>query len=548
MTEIKSSLDEEEEETKKRRNGGACASRLVLILLVFASTLALSPWAFAQTTAKDTATPLAVVSVETKTLGRRIPGDFVGFSLEVSTGGQGITAFQGKVSGKDSEPAEQVVYALGHPEAPNAGYFRFMRDLGPGILRLGGNSQDNSCWDRAQAPHPEACEAELKAGDLKLFSEAARASGWRLIVGLNLKQNSPSWALREVTEGIAREIKSPQIFGLEPGNEPDLFTRTPYRPKTYSPEDQVKDFLGYLRAFQADPMAKQYAVVGPATCCAWRNARDLAVFVNGVGRKNLKWITVHNYSATTCGGKTVSIERLLSPELMDQFNQEAKPLAVVAREHRLPIAMAETNSASCGGMPGVSNAFAATLWGLDYMFSLAEDGYVNVDFHTSYRPGGSSYNPIDTYGRRDASGWHYRNVAEPLYYGLYLFSRNASGERLLPSTVKTSANIRAYAVSRCANCAMKVFVLNKDMNAAGPVRVHLARGMAYGSLLLLNAPSLGSPASEIHYGGRQFDSEGNIPAPKTKAIKPDGNGNYVFTLPNAAAALLTVEPMRPMKK
>jgi hypothetical protein len=541
MGEFKNLVDEAERETSAQ----LCSLGLGVLFLGFALVLPSSISASAQAAPENTPSPLAIVSVETKALGREIPRDFVGFSLEVSTGGQGISAFKG--NGGTTGSAEQAVYALGHPGAPNEGYFRFMRDLGPGILRLGGNSQDNSCWDRVQAPHPEACEAELKAGDLKLFSQAAEASGWLLIVGINLKQNSPSWALREVTEGVAREIKPRQVFGLELGNEPDLFSRTPYRPKTYSPEDQVKDFLDYFHAFQSNSVAKQYAVVGPATCCSWRNAHDLTTFVDGVGRKNLKWLTVHNYSATTCGGKTVSIEQLLSAELMDQFNQEAKPLVAVARDRRLPLAMAETNSASCGGMPGVSNAFAATLWGLDFTFSLAEDGFVNVDFHSSYRPGGSSYNPVDAYGRQDASGWHYRNVAEPLYYGLYLFSRNASGERLLPVAVKTGANIRVYAVSRCTNCAVKIFVINKDLSAAGAVQIHLARGMEYGSLLLLDAPSLDSRASEIRYGGQQFDSDGIIAAPTTKAIKPDANGDYVFTLPNAAVALLTVEPARPMK-
>ena len=517
-------------------------SHTSVVVLASALTLGFARGAVGQAAAQ--AVPrLATVTVQADSLRGEIPRDFIGLSLEVSTGGQGIGAFQGAAPGS-AAPAEQPIYALGHPESPNQGYFRFMRNLGPGILRLGGNSQDNSCWDRAHAPHPEACEAELKGPDLRLFAQAARAGGWHLIVGLNLKQNGPAWALGEVTEGIAREIPSERVFALEPGNEPDLFARTPYRPRTYSADEQVKDFQGYLRALQGDSVARRYAVVGPATCCGWRNAHDLGVFVDGVGRENLKWITVHNYSATTCGGQTVSIARLLSPELMDGFNQEVRPLAAVAREHGLPIAMAETNSASCGGMPGVSNAFAAALWGLDFAFSLVDDGFVNVDFHISYRPaGGSSYNPIDTYGRQVASGrWQYRNVAEPLYYAMYLFTQHASGGRLLPATVETGANVRAWAVRRCAGCAVEVFVLNKDTSAAGPVRVHLGGGMGAASLLLLDAPTLGSLAGDVRYGGRQFTSDGTIGAPKTVAIKPDGGGDYTFTLPNAAIAVLTVRP------
>jgi hypothetical protein len=496
--------------------------------------------ALAQAAPAGSPAPLATVTVDTRTIGASIPRDFIGISLEVSTAGQGIGAFQGA----GAAPAEQPVYALGHPGAPNRVYFRLLRNLGAGILRLGGNSQDNTCWDKAHAPHPEACEGGLDAGDLRLFAAAARGSGWPLIVGLNLKQNAPEWALAEVTEGVAREIPASLVFALEPGNEPDLFSRTPYRPRSYTPADQVPEFVAYLRAFAAHPVARRYPLAGPATCCPWRNAPDLAVFLDGVGPAHLKWVTVHNYSATTCGGQTLSIARLLSRELMDGFNEEARPLVAVARERGLPIAMAETNSASCGGMPGVSNAFASALWGLDYAFSLATDGFVNVAFHTSYRPsGGSSYNPVDTYGRQDAAGrWRYRNVAEPLYYAMYLFARHAAGGHLVDAAVESGANVRAYAVTRCTGCAVEVFVLNKDTTASGPVRVHLSRRMGMGSILLLSAPGQGSLAPEVRLGGRQFDAEGRIGTPGTLQVRPDAAGDYAFDLPNAAIALLTVAP------
>jgi hypothetical protein len=518
----------------------------VLPAALLSSTAVLFPMSTASPQGRAQAAPpvLATVTVDPTSLGTLIPADFVGFSLEVSTAGQGIGAFQGPgQQPRAGASAEDIVYALGRPDAPNAGYFRFMRNLGAGILRLGGNSQDNSCWDRAHAPHPDACDAEIGPGDLELFSAAARASGWKLIVGINLKQNSPAWALSEVTDGIAKGIPSEEIFAIEPGNEPDLFG-PPLRPSGYSPADHVRDFTGYLQALGQSPTAKAYGVVGPATCCGWRNPTDLATFLDGVGAANLTWVTVHNYSATTCRGQTVSIARLLSPALMDGFNAEAKPLAAVARDHQLPIAMAETNSASCGGMPGVSNAFAATLWGLDFTFSLVEDGFANVDFHASYRPGGgSSYNPVDTYGRRDASGrWQYRNVAEPLYYGLYLFSQHAAGAHMVPASVASDANVRAYAVSRCAGCAVAAFVLNKDTTATGPVRVRLGHRMGKGTLLLVNAPSLGSLAPDVRYGGRQFASDGTMGTPETTTVAPDANGDYTFILPNAAIALLTVAP------
>jgi hypothetical protein len=484
------------------------------------------------------AAPMATVSVNATQPGSQIPRNFVGFSLEVSEGGQGLQAF--KSGSAPSQSGGETQYALGRPGAPNDGFFQFMRNLGPGILRLGGNSQDNTCWDPGRAPHPKLCQAALAAGDMQIFSNAAEGSGWQLILGINLKQNSGACALREVTQGIAPNIQPGQIFGFEIGNEPDLFRRGA-RPSSYTPQEHVKEFLGYVRAFRANRIAHGYAFVGPATCCAWRNARDLGVFVDGVGAKNLKLVTIHDYPTTTCGGRTVTVAQLLAPALIERFNSMAKPLVAAASTRHLPIALAETNSASCGGMPGVSNAFASTAWGLDWMFSAAEDGLRTVNFHISFRPGGSSYNAVDTVGSVDAAGhWSYRNVAEPLYYAMYLFAQNASGARLLPVAINTSANVRAFAASACPDCPVNVFLINKDLGAAGQVHVHVTGKTGPASLVLVRAPSLSSGASAVRYGGVVFDSQGRLPAPHTVSVHADSKGDYVFTLPNASVALLKV--------
>jgi hypothetical protein len=478
---------------------------------------------------------LAAVSVETKAPGRQVPKDFVGFSLEVSTAGQGLPRF---AQGRNN--AARAVYTLGNPAAPNQGFFQFMRNLGPGILRLGGNSQDNTCWKPAAAPHPDRCQGELTTADFHLYSEAAKATGWRLIVGLNLKQNSSQWALSEVTQGIARELTSQQVFGLALGNEPDLFGE-PERPKSYSPADLVNDFRAYSELFKNNSTAGKYPLIGPAICCRWRNARDLGTFMDGVGATNLKLVTVHEYPRTVCDGRRVAVEELLAPELMTRFNDAARTWVAAAQQRKLPIALAETNSASCGGMPRVSNAFASTLWGLDWLFSAAGDGFTGVNFHISYRPGGSSYNPVDTYTTSNNSKT-YKNVVEPLYYAMYLFAHSASGNHLLAASVQTGANVRAYATSACTACAVNVVVLNKDSSASGTVRVHLDRQAGMGKLLMLKAPRLDSLSPEVTYGGTRFDSNGRIAPPHTMEVRPDSHGDYQFDLSRAAAALLTISP------
>ncbi len=484
--------------------------------------------------------PVATISVETQPLGAQIPRDLVGISLEVSIAGQGIGAFApGGTAAASAAPVAE--YALGTPDKPNDAFFQFMRNLGPGVLRLGGNSQDNTCWNPAAAPHPDWCKAELSKADFELYSRAARESGWRLIVGINLKQNSSDWALKEVTQALAPAIKPDQTVGLEIGNEPDLFARDGSRPKTYSPADHAKDFLAYRDAFAKNATARQYGIVGPATCCAWRNAQDLGAFIDGVGAPNLKLISIHNYPLTTCNGRTLTIQQLLAPETMTRFDEQMRSLAGAAHDRKLPIALAETNSASCGGMPGVSNALAAALWGISTLYSAVEDGLSGVNFHISYRPGGSAYNAIDTFAEAGGTNQEaYKNVAEPLYYGMYLFAKNASGEYLLPANTQTNSNIRAYATAACSNCAIHVVVLNEDAAAAGRISVRVGNRKGTAQLLFLDAPKLNSPASDVRYGGNQFDREGHIGVPQMQPVKADPDGNYEFDLPNAAAAVLIV--------
>ena len=490
--------------------------------------------------------PVATVRVETQKLGAQIPKGFLGFSNEVSTSGMGLPTPTAQALGNVQMPAgvpstAQLSYVLGEPGAPNTGFSTFMRNLGPGLLRLGGNSQDNTCWDPKAAPHPSWCHGPITPGLLKLYSTAVGAAGWRMILGLNLKQNSPRWALREVTQGVAKEIPASQILGLEIGNEPTGFVHNAARPKTYSPADYAKDALGYIHAFRSNPIARKYNIVAPADCCAWNNPEDLGIILKGIG-PDLKLVSIHNYPTRTCGHRNVTAAQLLSPERMERFNDLSKKLVAVAHQNGLPIALAETNSASCGGMAGVSNAFASALWGLDYMFNIARDDYTSINFHFSYRTGGSAYNPIRTFSWKEGGEEHYRNVAQPLYYAMYMFARRASGEHFLPASIKTPSNITAFATTSCPGCEVHVFVINKDEKASGRVDVHLSGQAGNASLVMLQAPGLHSLAADVRYGGQQFDTDGNIGAPQTTTVQRGSNGDYSFTLPNASAAVLSIAP------
>lgn len=127
-----------------------------------------------------------------------------------------------------------------------------------------------------------------------------------------------------------------------------------------------------------------------------------------------------------------------------------------------------------------------------------------------------------------------------VYYAMYMFAKNASGEHLMPAFMTTKSHITSFATTSCSSCAVYVFVINEDGRASGPVEVHLSGTAGAASLLLLKVRSLHSLAVGVKYGGQQFDSEGNISTPETTSIKAGANADYRSTLPNASAAVLTI--------
>lgn len=55
--------------------------------------------------------------------------------------------------------------------------------------------------------------------------------------------------------------------------------------------------------------------------------------------------------------------------------------ANIALAANKPFLMFETNSASCGGFPGVSNSFGAALWALDYGLQMAASNFSGALLH-----------------------------------------------------------------------------------------------------------------------------------------------------------------------
>jgi hypothetical protein len=157
----------------------------------------------------------------------------------------------------------------------------------------------------------------------------------------------------------------------------------------------------------------------------------------------------------------------------------------VSHSARLPYRICETNSCFGGGKPGVSDTMAASLWGLDFLFTLAQSNAAGVNLETGINQLGffSWYSPIAV-----DSAQLYR--AQPLYYGMLAFNLAGHGDRLGLSLDNGGINLTSYAV-HSENVGTWLTLVNKEAVRDAHVRA-ACPGISSAHVLRLTAPSLSS--------------------------------------------------------
>lgn len=164
-----------------------------------------------------------------------------------------------------------------------------------------------------------------------------------------------------------------------------------------------------------------------------------------------------------------------------------------------PFVMFETNTASCGGFPGVSDSFGAALWALDYALTMAYSNFTGALFHV----GGQNvyYNVCCQISSKSLVYWTSFNVqpftresrSHTLNYAinserpsqlLLLTSLNSTSGPLDQSIILRSSWPKSLALR--TNLRFLTFKLTMDMN----IPLHLASTkMATQSVLSLSTSS-----------------------------------------------------------
>ena len=395
-----------------------------------------------------------------------------------------------------------------------------LRGLGArGVLRIGGNTSERTVW-RDTGESSKVGSFVITPAAIDALAVLLNALDWRLIYGLNLARGTPEGAAEEAAY-VARAA-GPRLLAFQIGNEPDGFGRwSGVRPQGYDFDAFLAEWRKFSTAIRARVPAIRFA--GPDIIAepSW-----IRPFIQAAG-DDLILVTRHYYADGPAGAPHVSLARLLSSA--PQAKTMLEEMRSISKSSRLPFRIAETNSIFNEGQPGVSDAFGSALWGLEFMFQVAEAGGEGVNFHTG---DAKAYTPIGP----GPDGVH---AARPLYYGMLMFKEAVRGASMLPARlVAPGLNMAAYA-TRVADDTLKVCLINKDLKKGARVAIEAGRNFPSASLLRLTAPSAEARTS-VTLGGSAVDGFGHW-SPPPPEVFPWRSDSFV-EVPAASAVLVQLSP------
>jgi hypothetical protein len=424
----------------------------------------------------------------------------------------------------------------------NRSLVALMRGLGPGVLRVGGNSVDYSAWSSANETAPNWAKSVISPADLVQLDSLLRATGWQVILGVDLGHFDPNRAADEARAAV--DIFGSRLLGVEVGNEPNNYASPMIRLRASS--YSVDDYLGELAAYSAAIRASAPTVrlYGPDLASRGLEAWLLAVASNSV--VSFAAITEHYYPTKynvgkgDCEGTGVpTATQLLSPEVREKENMALQILVRAGQLARRQIRISETNTtASCdaAGGPRTSPVFASALWALDWVLRSASAGVTGLNFHGYYGrclPEGVA--PICA--ADSTADAHTQVVARPEYYGL-LAAKELEGGWFVPVDVRAGSaqdDLTGYATIH-PNGLITVAILNFTVDGRTRVLVKVPGYHRATSESLLGRSI--SATGGVTFGGATINPSGILRPRRTPVAS--SAGAFSLDLPSRSAVVVTL--------
>jgi len=397
---------------------------------------------------------------------------------------------------------------------------QLIRNLGKGVLRIGGNSSDIMDWSRDvdESDHHRKVIGPADIDRLKGFSKAI---GWPVIFGLNLVNNDARAAADEA--GYVHSSLQNTLYAFQAGNEPDSFFGNPRRFKSYSYPDYQREWERYYNSVKNTAPAANFA--GPDIDPF--NMRWLSNFTR-YEHKKVNMIDAHYYNNGPASDPNINMNDVLYPnKKMAAFLQG---MAMVSSLHGLPYRISEVNSIWGQGKPGISNSFASALWALDFMWSVAENRGQGINFHGGGI--GFVYTPINV----DQGAV----TARPEYYGMLAFKYGAIGGRIVQARVVDRNDNDNYSVHAVVNQDKSTFItlINKEPGKDYSFSIQLDHTASNLQIDRLTAPNL-TALNGVTFAGSSVNPDGSF-TPDAAQVYHIDQKRIDVVVPAGSAAVVKV--------
>lgn len=358
----------------------------------------------------------------------------------------------------------------------NGALIALLQQLGPSLLRVGGNSVDRTVWTPQGAG---GTAGQIAPADIDALTAFVKAAGWQCLYGVNLGgaatgATTPALAAAEVA--YAAQQFGPSLIGIEIGNECDLYGK----PGSYFAGNwSLPQFVALWQQYRAAIVAAVPGVVITGPASAGSESKWTVPFGHQVTDNQINLLTQHYYRAN---GQlhTSTTEFLITPD--GGLVQDLATLDQGATGIGVPFRMSECNSFYNGGASGVSDSYASALWVLDYLFNCALGGAAGVNFHGGGN--GSGYTPIANSGPTVTG-------VRPEYYGILLFTLAGQGTLYATQIAIGSLNATAYSVKTTSG--INLVIVNKDVTQNLDVTIDLPQAVGSAQLTLLTQQSGADP-------------------------------------------------------
>jgi len=400
--------------------------------------------------------------------------------------------------------------------AANTSLAGLLNRLGNGVLRLGGNSVDQTLWT---PDGPGNTSGQVSPVDVDNLAAFVALTNWKVLYGVNLGTSTPDLAAAEVA--YVQSKLGDILIGFEIGNEPDEYSLT-YYPTGWD----LTAFETLWQQFRSAIIATTPSAIiaGPATgghVTTWT-----VPFSQDTTGKLISLVTQHYYRGNGHSANA-TVKNLVSPD--PNIIADCVALKSAASALNIPFRITETNSYLYGGSPGVSNAFASALWVIDHLFNIALGGGSGVNMQ-----GGdsSAYTPIANSGSTILK-------VRPEYYGLLLFSLAGQGT-LMPITLSASGfRATIYAVLTTSG-TLNIIVNNKEVYQSLNITFDCGVTIKGADLFELRGTSLDATIDQTLQGGI-VATNGSINLDTPYAPASVSGSQVNFYVPAISAVLLQLK-------